>query len=203
MAGRKIGRPRKNPIGNANDTGDVSDNVGRVEIGEPISESDDSATDGIDNSVSSDIDSGESKFIDPSSLTGAGTDSGDSTPKRRGRKPGSRNKSRGTSATQATADVSGILFTIHLFIANFVKNEILAITKEESDQLAAAITRVTELYEIPLLSEKHMAFLNLAMVSGGIYGTRFVALSMQKKKEKANVVTMPFNMAQDNSTGTN
>lgn len=76
-----------------------------------------------------------------------------------------------------------------------MKNDILAITKEESEQLGAAITRVTELYDVPLLNEKHMAIVNLLMVSGGIYGTRFIAASMMHKKKQAEVITMPFEMA--------
>ena len=149
------------------------------------------ATNGADGDDASEY--GDSpNYVDPATATATGTgDSGTGTGKRRGRKPGTKNKPRGTSATQATADLSGMLFTAHLFMAKMLKSEIMEITKEESEELSSAITRVTQLYDVALLSEKNWAFLNLAMVMGNIYGTRLMVISKQSKK-KTNVVDMPF-----------
>ena len=77
--------------------------------------------------------------------------------------------------------------------------DILELSKDESDALGAAVTRVSQLYEIPLMSEKAMAWLNLSMVMGSVYGTRFMVASMQSKQAKQNVVDMPSPF----QTGTN
>ena len=156
-------------------------------------------SDGIDRIAANGSDGDDSSeygnsqnYVDPATATAAGTgDSGTGTGKRRGRKPGTKNKPRGTSTTQATADLSGMLFTVHLFMAKMLKSEVMEITKEESEELSSAITRVTQLYDVALLSEKNWAFLNLAMVMGNIYGTRLMVISKQSKK-KTNVVDMPF-----------
>lgn len=79
-------------------------------------------------------------------------------------------------------------------MAKAVKLDLLEITKDESEQLGAAITRVTELYDVPIMSEKSMAFVNLGMVMASIYGTRAMVIAAQKvdSKKSPNVVTMPF-----------
>lgn len=63
-----------------------------------------------------------------------------------------------------------------------LKVDELTITPEESKQLAEAITAVTELYDVPLASEKTIAWVNLAMVVGAVEGTRIAALLINKKK---------------------
>jgi hypothetical protein len=78
--------------------------------------------------------------------------------------------------------------------AAVVKAPGLALTEEESKQLAAAITRVTDLYDVPLLDEKSRAWLNLGIVGVQIYGTRGAAVIMETKKKRAakpSVVQMP------------
>ena len=133
------------------------------------------------------------QFTDPTSGTRRGGTSDDGTPtRRRGRPTGSRNGKRAT-ATQTTGDIALILHSLHMGMANAFKNELFAISKDEAEKLSAAITRVTELYEIRILPEKQMAWLNLAIVGGGIYGTRIMANSVLKarKKKGPQVVDMP------------
>lgn len=195
--GKRAGSFGSRNIGSVGNAGENVDGIGSV--GESTTgESDGSiGIAAVDDRGTESTDAGDgTQFVDPASAgdnSSAGT--GTYTGKRRGRKPGSKNKSR-ASATQATADISGILFTAHLFMAKLAKSDVLEITKEESEELGAAITRVSQLYEVPLLSEKHMAWLNLAMVSGNIYGTRLMVLSMNKKQSKNNVVDMPFQPVQ-------
>jgi hypothetical protein len=68
--------------------------------------------------------------------------------------------------------------------AALVKNPVLVLTEDESKQLAAAITRVTELYDVPLLDEKTRAWLNLGIVGVQVYGTRITSVIVDKKKSK-------------------
>lgn len=117
---------------------------------------------------------GTGEFIDPASI--ASGDSGSSsggTGKRRGRKPGSRNKSGGgasrASTSKTTDSIAAMLFTIHSVASAIVKVPALKIPKAGCQELAAALMEVTELYEIPLLSEKGMAWANLAAVATKVY----------------------------------
>lgn len=181
--------------------------IGSGENGATIAPNDTGEFDGT-NTISAIDDSGtesnnagnDSVFVDPASATATG-DSGTGTGKRRGRKPGTKNKSRGTGTTQTTTDLSGMLFTIHMVMAKMLKTDLLQITKDESEELSAAITRVTQLYDVHLLDEKSWAFLNLALVMGNVYGTRLMVASMKVKHEKHNIVDMPFPIGQ--ASGTN
>jgi hypothetical protein len=69
----------------------------------------------------------------------------------------------------------------------------LMLTKEESKEFGEAITRVTELYDISILPEKQMAWINLIVTAGSIYGPRVVASGLRKKQKMGQVVTMPPN----------
>jgi hypothetical protein len=59
----------------------------------------------------------------------------------------------------------------------------LVITEEEAKHLATAITRVSELYEIPILDEKARAWINLGMVGVQVYGTRIAAAMVERRKK--------------------
>ena len=99
------------------------------------------------------------------------------------------------AATQATLDLNNILFSLHLMGASLLKVPDLALTEEEAKHLAAAITRVTELYEVPLMDEKTRAWFNLGIVGFEVYGTRIVAhMAERKKKQPAPppMVITPF-----------
>jgi hypothetical protein len=68
--------------------------------------------------------------------------------------------------------------------ASLLKMPSLVLTEEESKRLATAITRVTELYEVPILDEKTRAWLNLGIVGVEVYGTRIVAEMNERKKRQ-------------------
>jgi hypothetical protein len=68
--------------------------------------------------------------------------------------------------------------------AAFLKMPSLLLTEEEAKQLANAITRVSELYEVPLMDEKTRAWLNLSIVGFQVYGTRVVAAMAERKKKQ-------------------
>lgn len=158
--------------------------------GEPDS---DATTDtGNQRASGSGVNGNGTAFTDPASGRGSSSDSGGTTRRGRGRPRGSGGKSR-TTPTQTTSDIAEILYTVHFGIANMFKSEMFAITTDESEKLARAITRVTELYEVRLLPEKQMAWLNLAMALGGVYGPRIAANSLKKKaaKKGPQIVDMP------------
>lgn len=88
------------------------------------------------------------------------------------------------AAAQATIDLNNILFSLHMMGASLLKMPSLVLTEEEAKHLANAITRVTELYEVPILDEKTRAWLNLSMVGFEVYGTRIVAAMADRKKKQ-------------------
>lgn len=71
-----------------------------------------------------------------------------------------------------------------MMAASLLKVPSFIITEEESKRLAIAITRVTELYELPILDEKTRAWLNLGIVGFEVYGTRIVAEMNERKKKQ-------------------
>lgn len=143
-------------------------------------------------------DDNASEFIDPAgaaSGNGARTDSGDGTRRKRGRPRGSSNGSAPNKRSETSRNLDSILFSIHTMGAIALKTPELMITEDESKQLASAINRVTELYDIPILSEKSMAWMGLAMAAGTVYGPRLMAAKMNAKKpemKKPQTSTIPF-----------
>lgn len=61
----------------------------------------------------------------------------------------------------------------------------LALTEAEANNLAGAIVRVTELYDVPGMSEQSRAWINLGIVGSSVYGTRIAAAMMAAKAAKA------------------
>lgn len=116
--------------------------------------------------------------IDPFDLP-ANNDTGIITRPRRGRPPGSRNRAGdgGTAATTKTEapanrgsleSIKDVLFSLHMMGAQLTGLKSLEITKEQSEKLADAIKNVAKHYPVGL-TEKQMAWANLAIVAGGIY----------------------------------
>lgn len=146
-------------------------------------------------------------FIDPEGINSSGQEPEPKQKrKRRKFKHGYKTKPAGSadaagsastrkSAAQATVDLNNILFSLHMMGASLLKMPSLILTDEEAKHLATAITRVSELYEVPILDEKTRAWLNLSMVGFEVYGTRIVAhMAERKKKQPAPppMVITPF-----------
>lgn len=144
---------------------------------------------------------GDGGPIDPASL--GGNASGSDAPfgytptgRRRNRPVGSttRTGNKSTrSASRTTLSLESILFSAHLMASIFFKEEILACQEQEAKALAEAITAVTELYDVPLASEKTIAWTNLVMVLGTVEGTRIAALLAKhgKRGPKKGPVAVP------------
>jgi hypothetical protein len=74
----------------------------------------------------------------------------------------------------------------------------LMLAEEEAKALGAAINRVTELYDIAIIPEKQMAWINLIVTAGGIYGPRVVAANARKKKPAQVIHMQPQNTVDAN-----
>ncbi len=165
------------------DTGDTASERSILDSGESII----GEPDGIIES------SGESKpatgYVDPTTLDGSDTgnisgESGGTSKPRRGRPRGSTNKSTGRKqASKTSISLGNILYSVHLMGSIMLKIPELSMTAEESSELAEAINTVTELYDVPLMDEKTMAWINLAMVGAKVYAPRVVAITVNKKKQ--------------------
>lgn len=78
-----------------------------------------------------------------------------------------------------------------MMLAGITRVSELAITSDESEQLATALATVSQFYDVQV-AEKTVAWINLAMVGGMIYGTRLVAIRARRTEErKAKRETAP------------
>lgn len=68
-------------------------------------------------------------------------------------------------------------------LAGISKTPELALEKSESDAIADATAKVAEHYDV-VASPKIIAWCNLTMCLGAIYGTRFIAINARKKMER-------------------
>lgn len=118
----------------------------------------------------------------------------ESAPKRRGRKPGSKNRVPGSGGTTAgpeketvpgsLIDLSVLLMSIHNLGAAILQVEELELDEGESKKLADGIKEVAKFYPVGL-SPKKLAIANLGIIACEIYGTRALAFRLRKKKEAA------------------
>lgn len=138
-------------------------------------------------------------FVDPATGSGSSADTGT---RRRTRSDAGTRRGRRKSradATETTRSIANMLYSAHLAIGTLVHSEVFPITKEEAEELGKAVTNVSQLYDLPVIGEKALAWTNLAMVMGTIYGPRIVAVKMNKKKKPAPVVV---EMRVDQQSGT-
>lgn len=109
--------------------------------------------------------------------------------KRRGRPPGSRNATGSASRNETSVrleslKISDLLYSIHLMGSEMMKVPELELDKEECTKLADAIADVSKYY-VTAFDPKKVAWCHLAVIAGGIYGTRFFAyrnrIALQKQ----------------------
>ena len=86
-----------------------------------------------------------------------------------------------------------MLFTIHSVAGSLLKIPAVQIPKSSCNDLAEAIMQVTELYEIPLLDEKGMAWANLAAVACKVYIFNGAA-TVVKNEDNVTVISDPLPM---------
>lgn len=162
-------KPDENPF----DVGGTAEKLPRVDpakIGQPAASG----------GRSSDSTRADTDRADIGNATGIGN--GTRTAKRRGRPPGSKNKTE-QKADAITVDkdaVTAILLSCHAMLAGITKTPELAIDANEAALLGDGIAKVAILYDVTA-SPKTVAWCNLAMVTGMVYGTRIMAISARKK----------------------
>lgn len=170
--------PKRAKNGNTDDPGRTE------ELAPAVSESTPDIDDGSISDGGGD-DSGDA--IEPASIP----DNGDAGTRRR--KPrsdrGTRRGGRTSRRTQGedAKDLTAILYSLHVMAAALTKVEELALTEQEAEQLAVAIARVNEVYGNVVLPEKVVVWINLAMAMGTVYGPRFIAYNIRKKKEPKTI----------------
>lgn len=128
--------------------------------------------------------SGGIPTIDPVTATGESTGESDA-PKRRGRPKGSRNSAFGKQSTkEVSQDLTSLLYSIHLILSKSLKVEELELDEEEAKQLGAALARVQKEFGVGIIPPKVAALINLAVVGGGIYVPRVIAITNNAKRQR-------------------
>lgn len=137
-------------------------------------------------SISNDSDDSE-----PSSGSGDGGGTGDSgSGKRRGRRPGSRNKPK--EDTLRLGDLAEILRDAHTFLALGlgVPELMLNEDKGESEKLAKALARVADYYDVSRYAKiPTHPLVSLARVAGAVYIPKYIDMRIRKAGERAKDVS--------------
>lgn len=154
----------------------------------PVNGSDGAVTDpdnrGENRVISIDDDSGEAGIpvIEPTVIAGE-PETGE--PVRRGRRKGSRNSSGSKQQQKQTGqDLTGILLSAHFLLATIAKVPEIELEEAEARKLGDALARVNALYDGIIFTEKQMAWIQLAMAGGAVYGPRLVVYRARVKQEK-------------------
>lgn len=120
---------------------------------------------------------------------GTGSGDGERGKRKRGRPKGSRNGAgtgtRRKSSQKAALPVEGlskILFSVHGLLAGISQTPELALDQAEADALASAAAEVAQHYPV-IADDKTLAWSNLAMTAGMIYGPRAFAIVYGGKKK--------------------
>lgn len=151
-----------------------------------------------------------------------GNDAGDPTAnggnepqpaKRRGRPPGSKNKSSGSGSngnakgkisSPVNTGIEKTLVSLHMIAATLSGIPELALEDQEAAAIAEGIANVNEHYNIPGIDEGPAAIVMLAGTLLAIYGKRWLILrnqktpsknSSNKKEEDSNVSQFPMGSA--------
>jgi len=121
--------------------------------------------------------------VEPASLPQPGESASTRKPRKdAGVKRGPRKRS--ASETESAQDLTLILLSTHAMLAALTKVEEIEIGQDEAERLGAAIARVQALYTDKILPEKVLAWGQLIMVAGSIYGPRIVASRLKSKPIK-------------------
>jgi hypothetical protein len=131
------------------------------------------------------------EFIDAG--TDPGTASAASEPQRRkrGRPAGSTAATKASKPRNIATGIEKMLFSIHMIGAGLFSTPELVLTPDETEAYAAAVADVASYYNAAI-DPRTLAWVNLVMVAGGLYGSRMVAIHHRLKSErKDNVVPFP------------
>lgn len=118
-----------------------------------------------------------------------GTDRSGTSGRRRGRPPGSRNRTTeaGTESKKASINLDGLealLLSVHTMGAQFSGFKELELSKDEARNLAEAYKNVAKFYDT-FISPKQAAITQLVVVCLTIYGARLAVFLREYRKPKA------------------
>lgn len=106
--------------------------------------------------------------------------------RKRGRKPGSGNRSsRQADNSTSVEALSRILAIVHLGIASATKTPELSLDESEAESLAKATANVLEQFDIRP-DPKIEAVVGLVTTASVIYGSKYYMIRQRKKEEKEN-----------------
>jgi hypothetical protein len=77
------------------------------------------------------------------------------------------------------------LLGVHFALATISKTPELNLEPEEASELGAKIQRINDLYDFAVIPEKTMAWINLCMAAGAVYGPRAIAIRNRWQMEAA------------------
>lgn len=101
-------------------------------------------------------------------------------PKKRGRKPGSTNKT-----SRDLTGITQLLLTTHIALASLTKYEELALSPDEAGMLASSLAGIAEHYKIRI-DGKAGAIMTAIYTVGVIYGPRAFSIGMKIKNSKTD-----------------
>lgn len=111
--------------------------------------------------------------------------SGGTGTRRRGRPPGSKNRTGDAAAPSQISDnlilsnIEDVLVSLHFMGAKFLDVPEIELSAEESRKLTRAIKNVAQHYRYSV-DPKKLALFQLLAVSGGVYGPRLMAIYRKK-----------------------
>jgi hypothetical protein len=109
----------------------------------------------------------------------------DTGTKRRGRKPGSKNRAtREQSQKEQSMDLTSLLLSTHFMLAKLTKIDELELEEDEAKRLGDAMARVQKEFGFKIIDPKTAALINLGVAAVGVYGTRAVAIYQNSKQQK-------------------
>jgi hypothetical protein len=103
--------------------------------------------------------------------------------RKRGRPRGSANTQKAQPKSNLVADLESLLISGHFMLAGVLDMKELEIDEIEAKRLSEALTKLSEFYPVGM-SPKKMAWINLSMALGSIYGPRAVAIAKKVPKKK-------------------
>lgn len=128
--------------------------------------------------------------FDPASVGGTPNDAsvGGDAPRKRGRKPGSKNgtgaaRTGAQKASTAVAGIEKLLLSLHTMAAVGFQAPELVLAQDDAKLLAEAMVDVAEQYSVTV-DPKVAAWAKLCMVAGTIYGGRILQIHLRRKSEK-------------------
>lgn len=83
---------------------------------------------------------------------------------------------------------------MHMMLAQAAATQEFALSEPESKALAESVRGVLAFYPTSVIDPKTIAWVNLAICAGGIYGTRILAIRARKRRKEREEKQQPQNV---------